>query len=41
MYDALYAALSLELSLPLLTADERLVRAIRGHVDVMSLSDLP
>jgi predicted nucleic acid-binding protein len=41
-YDASYVALADRLALPLVTADERLVRSLEGvHLDVRSLVDWP
>ncbi|MSQ27871.1 MAG: PIN domain-containing protein [Dehalococcoidia bacterium] len=40
-YDALYLALAERLSLPVLTADERFLRSVRGHQLVTWLGDYP
>ena len=40
-YDAFYVALAVHHHIPLITADEKLVRAIAGQHDVQSLSTFP
>lgn len=40
-YDAFYVALTIHVNAPLITADEKLVRAIAGKYDVQSLATFP
>lgn len=40
LYDAVYVALAERLGLPLVTADDKLVRALRGHRSVVRLREI-
>jgi predicted nucleic acid-binding protein len=40
-YDAFYVALTMHVNAPLITADEKLVRAMAGKYDVQSLATFP